>query len=315
VGPTDLALNFANDPALGRSGFSEHGVGPHQESGKLMDVSLVSKLGNGATVGLSISSGSRSLTRRLADTGPQSFLVNQDVLSTPGFQNRSGKSFAFRQRVGPFALNASHETGDVPRAYAGDLTARYSLSMLGVDKAIGRTSLFMSFSRLSESGTVLGGRLGSVFGTAGATSVFVDGQATRDFARNWSASLSVRRGWTRFASGQFTTSGYSLRLDKTGIWRSDDTVTFLLSQPLRVAGGGLSMLLPQSYDYASATPSYNLARMDLTPSGRELVSEVGYSRRLGFGQAGFNLYARRQPGHYASAGPDVGAVVQFKARL
>src|SRR5206468_2620814 len=114
-------------------------------------------------------------------------------------------------------------------------------------------------------------------------------------------TASARRGWTKFGGGAFTTSGYSVDFEKLVVWSTDDTLAIRLSQPLRADGGGFSMLLPTSYDYGTGSPNFDRARMSLMPKGREAVAEIGYAKPLSFGWAGFNLYARRQPGHNAAA--------------
>ena len=92
-----------------------------------------------------------------------------------------------------------------------------------------------------------------------------------------------------------------------------DNIGLRLSQPLRVEHGGLAMLLPTSYDYATLTATRSLSRMSLTPSGRELDAELSYGSSLLDGRAWFggNLFYRRQPGHIASAPDDKGAAIRF----
>jgi hypothetical protein len=145
--------------------------------------------------------------------------------------------------------------------------------------------------------------------------LFVDGQAIAELPGNWSITANARHGWTSFAAGSFGTSGYSLSLDRQGVLRPDDTLTLLISQPLRVESGGFSMLLPLSYDYQTLSTSYGPTRMSLAPEGREIAAEIGYTRPWRFGSAGFNVFARRQPGHFASAAPDVGGALQLKLKL
>jgi subtilisin family serine protease len=315
LGPTAVQLSMSEE-SVGRAlGFTARGVGPDDGRAKLLDLSMIGQLSRGTSAGVSFSSGSRSLVRRLNGDGPKGFLVNQDVLSTAGFVSRQGKSFALRQVVGPLAINASRESGKLPEANVGDLSARYRLTMLGIDRTFGPATVFMSVSRLSENKTVLGGRLGPVFSSVGSSTLFADGHLSAALGDSWSLSASARRGWTKFASGRFTTGGYSLSLDKSGVWQRDDALTVLFSQPLRIDGGGLSLLLPGAYDYSTLSPTYNRTRMNLTPSGREITAEIGYARRLRTGSAGLNVYARRQPGHYASATPDFGAALQLKLRL
>ena len=51
--------------------------------------------------------------------------------------------------------------------------------------------------------------------------------------------------------------------------------------------------------------------LSFTPSGREIDAELSYSTGLGKGWLGTNLYVRRQPGHIATAEPDVGAAIRY----
>ncbi len=54
-----------------------------------------------------------------------------------------------------------------------------------------------------------------------------------------------------------------------------------------------------------------LSQFSLSPSGREIDTELSYSRPFAGGWIGSNLYLRRQPGHIANAGNDVGAAVRY----
>jgi len=50
-----------------------------------------------------------------------------------------------------------------------------------------------------------------------------------------------------------------------------------IAQPLRVESGGLALMLPTSYDYATGIATDSLTKMSLSPSGRELdQSELDY---------------------------------------
>ena len=94
-----------------------------------------------------------------------------------------------------------------------------------------------------------------------------------------------------------------------------DRLGFRLSQPLRVEGGGLSLLLPTAYDYATARAMMNRAELSFVPSGRELDAELAYSRPVLGGWFDANLFARRQPGHIATSNLDVGGAIRFKLDL
>jgi len=70
-------------------------------------------------------------------------------------------------------------------------------------------------------------------------------------------------------------------------------------------------MLPTSYDYRTESETNSLSRLSFTPSGREIDAELGYSMSLGDGWLGTNLFVRRQPGHVATADPDMGAAIRY----
>jgi hypothetical protein len=120
-----------------------------------------------------------------------------------------------------------------------------------------------------------------------------------------------RHGWTDFASGSFQTSAYSFDLAKFGLLGKADRFGLRVAQPLRVESGGLRMLLPTSYDYATESATSSLERLSFAPSGREIDAELSYSTLLGSGWLGANIFGRRHPGHVASADPDLGAAIRY----
>jgi hypothetical protein len=155
--------------------------------------------------------------------------------------------------------------------------------------------------------------MSAALGGGGSSSWFVDGEARRDFGGGYSAALSARRGWTRFAAGSFQTAAYGIDFGKTGLFGDRDRLGLRLSQPLRVEHGGFAMLLPTAYDYASGLATSSYSTMSLRPNGREMDAELSYGSALlgGNGWLGGNLFYRNQPGHIADAAPDTGAAVRF----
>jgi hypothetical protein len=153
--------------------------------------------------------------------------------------------------------------------------------------------------------------MGPLFGVDGSNSLFADLEARQDLGRGWSMTVMGRHGWTDFARGQFQTAAYSLDFAKRGLWNDGDRFGLRISQPLRVEKGGLSMMLPTGYDYATETATSTRERLSFTPSGREIDAEFSYSTGLGRGWIGANIYGRRQPGHVATAEPDLGAAIRY----
>jgi hypothetical protein len=218
---------------------------------------------------------------------------------------------AMRRDLGFAALTIASEQGEVLDVKLGN-DFPYRWTSLTFDGRFGDDSwASIGISRLEEKDTVLGGRLGTLYGSGGASSLFLDLEARRGLGRGWSVTVMGRRGWTEFGSGRFTTAAYSFDLAKYGLFRSNDRFGVRIAQPLRVEHGGMSMLLPTGYDYASGIETSSVERLAFTPSGRELDGELSYSTTFGKGWLGVNVFARRQPGHVATADADIGAAVRY----
>ena len=143
--------------------------------------------------------------------------------------------------------------------------------------------------------------------------MFLDAEARHNFGRGVTATLSARRGWSQFTAGKFQSGAYAFDLAKRGIFSGRDSLGLRISQPLRVEHGGLALMLPTAYDYASLSATSSLSRLSLTPSGREIDTEFSYGSSLLGGKAwiGGNLFYRRQPGHIATLSDDQGAAIRF----
>jgi len=192
---------------------------------------------------------------------------------------------------------------------SGQLGRNYRLA--GRRDCDDRTWASLGLSRLEEKQSLLGGRRWVVFGGAGSTSLFLDLEARRDLGSGWSAAMMGRRGWTDFAGGRFQSGAYAFDLAKIGLLDGNDRLGLRLSQPLRIESGGIAMMLPIAYDYATENETSALSRLSFTPSGREIDAELGYSTLWGKGWLGANLFVRHQPGHIASADADLGAAIRY----
>ena len=188
----------------------------------------------------------------------------------------------------------------------------YRWASVAVDRNFGKTWISAGVSRLDEKRSLLGGRVGEAFGgNGGASSMFLDLEARREFGGRIVATATARRGWTSFAGGRFQSGAYAVDLSKSGLFAADDRIGLRIAQPLRIEQGGFALMLPTAYDYGTQTATETLSRLSLSPSGREIDTELSYSRPLAGGWIGTNLYLRRQPGHVARAGNDVGAALRY----
>jgi hypothetical protein len=315
AGPVSVAMSVAERP--GASGFIDlmHlAVGPEDaRRSRLVAGSAIAKLDSLTKAGFGFGQGAKAIERHLTDAEAGAFLIARDISGDPGFQARRGNSMAFRRNLGFAGMTIATEQGKVLediRIRADDSTYRWT--SVTFDRRFGANSwASIGLSRLDEHDTLLGGRLGSLYGSSGSSSTFLDLEARRNIGGGWSATAMARRGWTDFTSGKFQTDAYSLDLAKFGLLNRLDRLGLRIAQPLRVERGGMSMLQPTGYDYATETASSSVERLSFSPSGREIDAELSYSTGLGRGWLGANIFARRQPGHAATADPDMGAAIRY----
>jgi len=319
AGPVSLAMTVTRRNDL-RQGFalSQAGIGPQDlRQARLVAGAMVARIDDRTAVALGFREGARAMQRRLSGVTSGAFLTARDVTAEPGFDADRGSALAVRHQLGSVGVTLASEAGQVARSLRPSLArsdSDYRSTSLAVDRRFGGTALSAGLTRLDEDRTVLGGGFTAALGgTQGARTTFLDLEARQDFGGGWSGALSTRHGWTSFASGAFRTRAYGLDLAKAGLLSDDDLLGLRLSQPLKVTGGGLDLLLPTAWSFDTMSPTLQQTRFGLSPSGREIDAELGYGRRLQGGKAwlGTNLFARRQPGHVAGAPADVGGAVRY----
>jgi hypothetical protein len=291
------------------------GIGPEDaRQSRLVAGAAIARLDKNTAAAFGFSEGAKALERRLTGAQSGAFLIARDVAGDPGFAARRGGSVAVRRNLGPVNLTVAGESGAVWNEVRTSATdSPYRLESVSVDRSFGSTWLSAGVSRLEEKQTLLGGRMGEALGGGGSSSLFLDIEARRRLGGGFSAGLTARHGWTGFAAGKLQTEAYSFDLAKDRLLGMNDRLGLRISQPLRVSSGGLGMLLPTSYDYSTGLATDSWTTYSLSPSGREIDTELSYGSSLldGSGWIGGNLFMRRQPGHVASADNDYGAAIRF----
>ncbi len=316
AGPVSIAMTVRERRDL-PYGFevARMGIGPEEvRKSQLLAGSAVARVDRKTAVAFGFAEGAKSMQRRLQGVAAGSFLIARDAAGDSGFNARTNGSMALRREIGKTGITFAGETGDVWQDVKTSASGSpYRLTSVAVDRGFGRNWLSVGMTRLEEKQSLLGGRMSNVLGGGGATSLFLDAEARHEFGKGLSASLTARRGWTGFAAGKFQTGAYAFDLAKIGLLGGADRLALRFSQPLRVEHGGFAMWLPTSYDYATGTATNSLRTMSLSPSGRELDTELSYGSGLLGGKAwvGGNLFYRRQPGHIAASPDDVGAALRF----
>lgn len=288
--------------------------------------SATGRLGEDATFGFAVAEGSGGLVARLSGRDDPAFLVAGDATRSTGFDISSDASVAVRQQFGQLGVSVGIETGDVLTRRQSDFALLrnrfdrhgYDRLTLGLDRRFGAVAANLNVTRLAEADTLLGAHFSGAFGSARATSHFVDLAARWSLADGWSLGGSMRQGWTRAelrgveGRGLLRTNGYAFDIGKQGVLHGFDSWGLRIAQPLRVARGGLDLRLPTNWDYASSSVDvWTTQRLNLTPTGREIDVEMRYSTPLWVGNLGTNLFLRRHPGNFAQLGNDVGAVARY----
>lgn len=316
AGPLSVSLTVA-ERHDGRLGYdvSQLGIGPEDaRMAHLVAGSAVARLGPKTAAAFGIRESAKALERRLTGAEAGAFLVARDVAGNPGFSANRDDSMAVRREAGKFGFTLSGETGEV---WNGAKTTApgspYRWTSIAVDRHLGRTWLSAGMSRLEEKQSVLGGHMSQALGGDGASSLFLDLEARRDLGSGFSAGLTARKGWTDFAGGKFETSAYGFDLTRLSVFNAGDRLGLRVSQPLRVANGGFNLFLPTSYDYLTGIATSSWQHYSMSPSGREIDTELSYSTGLLDGNAwlGGNLFLRKDPGHIANADADIGAAIRF----
>jgi len=316
AGPLSVSLTVA-ERHDGRFGYDVNrlGIGPDDaRMAHLVAGSAVARLDSKTAAAFGIRESAKTLERRLTGAEAGAFLIARDISGNPGFSANRDNSMALRRQAGKFGFTLSGESGEVWTE--GKTTASgspYRWTSVAVDRRLGRTWLSAGLSRLEERQTVLGGRMSEALGGGGSSSLFLDLEARRSLGNGFSAGLTARKGWTDFAGGKFETSAYGFDLSKLGVLNANDRLGLRLSQPLRVTSGGFNLFLPTSYDYLTGIATNSWQRYSMSPSGREIDTELSYSTSLLDGNAwlGGNLFLRKDPGHIENADADIGAAVRF----
>jgi hypothetical protein len=119
----------------------------------------------------------------------------------------------------------------------------------------------------------------------GADTLFLDGSATWRPGYGWYLGAAWRQGLTRAggslvgAGSSLSSYGWAVDAGMTNAFTWNDSLSLRVSQPLRVSRGGVNLMLPDSYDYATQEASWSTRRLNLAPTGREIATELAWRGR------------------------------------
>ena len=226
------------------------------------------------------------------------------------------------QYIGIYAENGwiagSRWQDDPLLAYRSGHDSRFQRLGAAWDGRFGPFRTAVGGAWLRESHSLLGARLGPVFGSAGgATSLVADARVLLDMRGDWQIAAAWRQMRTRpdrgglVAGGVLWSTAFSFDVAKPNLLRSGDRAALRFAQPLRVARGGIDLNLPVAYDYQTGAAELGRRTYNLAPTGRELVVEASYALSLFGGDLIANTWWRQDPGHIAAMPDDKGAAVRF----
>lgn len=316
AGAAQVAVSITDAP--GGAAFRQLSLNQREASRARTTAGMIaSRLDASTSFALGFGQSAASVAGQLSGRSSPAFLVARGPADGLGFDRRGQSAATLRKAFGRTCLTATAESGEglLYREQVGArdpyLRSPYALLGVAADRRFGDLHLAAGVSRLTEERTVLGARFGPLLGGGGAETWFADMRADWSLGEGWTLGAAARQGWTRARAGSLGTptlihsNAFSVDVAKDGF-------ALRLSQPLRVASGGLGLRLPVSYDYTTGAVGIADQRLDLSPAGRELDMEASWSALLLGGRFDANLFWRREPGHFAAAPDDLGAAVRWR---
>ncbi len=305
AGQVGMALSIDDRANAGRLGLASG----EARQARVLAAALAFRVSRNTDLGVGIARGSDGLLARPADGAPLPFLIRDDATD-----RAVRASAAIRHRMGAIGLTLAAESGDVRLWESNDPGTRadgyhrYGYGSIGVavDTTRGPLAARVGLTRTIESGTILGSRFGNALGGSGAVSWVADTRIALGRA-DWHLNAAMRQGWTGVgangvrAASVLRSRSWSIAGVRSNFLTSGDSFALRYVEPLRVTGGGFDLRLPGS----------DAQFLSLAPEGRERDVEALYTRPLAGGWLTANAFWRRQPGHYAQAPDDAGAVVRM----
>lgn len=324
---SSTALSLVTAPTAGRgdglAGLSFHDA----QAARTLAASMVTRLDARTRIGFAAGRGTSGLLAGERGDSGHAMLIGDGALDGLGFAASPGIGSMLRHKIAPSHyvsivledgwVSGSRWQDDPLLRYRSGRDSRYQRVGAAWDARFGAVRGAFGASWLRESDSLLGARLGPVFGSGGATSLVGDASVGVDLANGWRLSGAWRQMWTRpdrgglVAGGTLWSSAFSFDVAKAALLRPGDRAALRVAQLLRVARGGIDLLLPVAHDYASGRTDFDRRTYNLAPTGRELVIEASYALSLLGGDLIANTWWRQDPGHIAAMPDDKGAALRF----
>lgn len=328
-----LAVTVGDGPRAAGLGWSQELQLTSEEAfgARVLAARVAARIAPDTQIGFALSQSAGGLVAQMQGAERPAFLIAPEAGRDTGFLEQTDFAFATRHQFGEWGVSVSAQSADAWLGnfrQAGDvapgLRERRPTSTFGIaaDRSTGGFDLSAGVSWLSEEATFLGAHFNPALGLTGADSVFVDGRVGKRLGSNWRLGAAVRAGRTLprgnalIGDGSGVTStAWSFDVTRFGALMAGDSIGLRVSQPLRISGGAIHFDLPTAYDYATESAIFSRQSLNLSPQGREVLSELSWGAALPVGTLSTSLYYRSEPGHFADAPDDVGAVIRFGTRF
>lgn len=322
AGPFEFAITYTGRAGLkGGLASSWH----EEQRSRLLAGMVMARVSGHTRLGFGTGSGLRQLSAGgSGQVGANSLTASEAVRA--GIMSRPRWAMAAEQRTGRLTIAGGYESGDIadlrpksdwqmsdrlssdvhPRAYH-----RYEVRARQGD----RQYVEVLAAILDERATLLGGRLNPLLHEGGAVTRSLGLSARQPLTGRWTAAATFQSSWTGAGHARLWSTSWAAEVSRTGLLVPGDDISLLVSQPLRIEKGTLGAMLPGSWDYAQQRAGNMWRQLSLSPSGREIAVEAGYSRNFGYTAISVHGFGRRQPGHVKSAAPDIGAAFSLSLGL
>lgn len=323
-----LALSLVTAPGAGGATDALAGLSFHDaQRARTLAASVVTRLDARTRIGFAAGRGAGGLLAGERGEDGHAMLIADAAHEGLGFAANPGVSILARRNIYhnqylSFALEVGQLSGsrwqdDPLFRYRLHRDGRYQRFGAAWDGRFGPVRAALGASWLRESDSLLGARLGPVFGAGGATSLVGDANFILDMRDDWQIAAAWRQMWTRpdvqglVAGGALRSAAFSFDIAKAHVLQNGDRAALRFAQPLRVSRGGIDLMLPVAYDYDTGVAAFGRRTYHLAPTGRERVAEASYALRLFGGDLIANTWWRQDPGHIVAMPDDKGAALRF----
>ncbi len=175
---------------------------------------------------------------------------------------------------------------------------------------------------MNENGSVLGSLSdGAISLGQGASTAFVNARFDMAFARNFNFFTRASYGMTNVRAADLslveqidslTSGSFSIGITANSLLQKGDSLSFAVSQPLRVMSGQANLSYVASRNYQTDSLSFISSQVSLAPTGREIDFELAYRIVNLFGaQVDFNILHQINPNHNRENPDNTGILIRF----